>query len=138
MDPTLVGKEKGMSLLHRFQSRTAALSQGTVEEHQAVVELLALAAYSDATVSDRELDQLRSFDAAHASWDEAGFSVLQHLPVAIAAVRSGQVTVEQLAARITTPALRRQALDAVAQLLSADGVTSGESAFLDEVRAALG
>ena len=30
-----MGAHPGMSLLHGFQSRTAALSQGTVEEHQA-------------------------------------------------------------------------------------------------------
>ena len=126
-----------MSFLARFQKHTSALPTGSVEEHQAVVELLALAAFADASVTDAELDDLASFDATHGSWDDEGFSVLQHLPVAIAHARSGQSTVAELAGRITDPGLRAEALKAVTELLAVDGVTIEESAFLTEVRAAL-
>lgn len=126
-----------MSFLTRFQKHTADLPHATVEEHQAVVELLALAALADASVSDAEFGDLAAFDAKHSSWDADGFSVLQHLPVAIAHARSGQSTVADLAGRIHDAALRAEALKAVTELLAVDGVTDTESAFLNEVRAAL-
>jgi len=126
-----------MSFLTRFQKHTAELPHATVEEHQAVVELLALAAFADASVSDAELGDLATFDSTHASWDEAGFSVLQHLPVAIAHARSGQSTLAELAGRIHDTALRAEAVKAVTELLAVDGVTATESEFLTQVRAAL-
>ena len=126
-----------MSFLTRLQKHTAELPHASVEEHQAVVELLALAAFVDASVSDAEFGDLATFDATHSSWDAEGFSVLQHLPVAIARARSGQSTVAELAARIVDPGLRLEALKAVTELLAVDGVTSEESAFLTEVRTAL-
>ncbi|MCU1600624.1 MAG: hypothetical protein JWO22_1333 [Frankiales bacterium] len=126
-----------MSLLRRFQRHTSALPHASVEEHRAVVELLALAAYADASVTDGELGDLAEFDAQHDDWDDEGLSVLQHLPVAIAHARSGQSTVTELAARITDPTLRAEAVKAVTELLAVDGVTGSESAFLTEVRAAL-
>ncbi len=126
-----------MSFLSRFQRHTAELPHAPVEEHRAVVELLALAAFADASVSDAELSDLADFDASHSSWDDEGFSVLQHLPVAIAHARSGQSTVADLAARITDPTLRAEAVKAVTELLAVDGVSAEESTFLTEVRTAL-
>lgn len=127
-----------MSLLNRFQAHAAALPAASVGEHQAVVELLALAAYADDAVTDAEFDELAKFDSSHTSWDDAAFSILQHLPVAIAHARSGSATVAGLAEQITTPALRREAVAAITQLLAADGVNASESAFLTEVRRTLG
>ena len=126
-----------MSLLDRFRHHAAAVPQGSVDEHQAVVELLALAAFADAAVSDAEFAELAAFDTGHASWDLEGFSVLQHLPVAVARARSGQSTVADLAKRITTREVRREALAEVEKLLKVDGLTGQEPAFLSEVRAAL-
>ena len=125
-----------MSLLHRVHEQAASLSPGSVEEHQAVVELLALAAYVDNTVTDAEFEELAAFDASHAFWDDEAFSVLQHLPVAIAHARAGSTSIDQLAQLVTTPAVRRDAVKAVSSLLSADGVTADEGAFLQQVRRA--
>jgi hypothetical protein len=127
-----------MSLLNRFQTQAATLPVASVGEHEAVVELLALAAYVDDAVTDAEFEELATFDSSHVSWDDAAFSILQHLPVAIAHARSGSSTVAALAERITTPTLRQEAVAAVRRLLAADGVSAEESAFLTEVRQALG
>ncbi|MEA2497033.1 MAG: hypothetical protein QOJ29_4944 [Thermoleophilaceae bacterium] len=127
-----------MSLLNRFVTHTATLPDASVSEHQAVVELLALAAYADDAVTDEEFEELAVFDSSHTSWDAAEFSILQHLPVAIAHARYGTSTVTQLAERITIPALRKEAPAAVRRLLAVDGVTADESTFLAEARRALG
>ena len=36
------------------------------------------------TMTDAEFEELAQFDSGHASWDEPDFSILQHLPLAIA------------------------------------------------------
>jgi hypothetical protein len=126
-----------MSILHRVQTNTAALPDASVPEHQAVVELLALAAYADDAVTEEEFAELAAFDTGHASWDDAAFSVLQHLPVAIAHARAGTSTVADLAGRITNPELRSETVAAVEKLLAVDGVTGQESDFLSEVRRTL-
>jgi hypothetical protein len=125
-----------MSLLDRFRRHTTDLPEASADEHQAVVELLVLAAYADDAVTDAEFEELAQFDAGHVKWDEQEFSVLQHLPVAIAKARKGQ-TVSDLAGRLSTPAIRAEAAQAFASLLTVDGMAKAESDFLYEVQRAL-
>ena len=134
-------------LLDRLRHLSMSTSKQTnaTAEHEAAVDLLVLTAYADGRVDQVELESLDAFDADHADWDEGAFSVAQYLPVSLAKVRATlgdeaatDALITASAAAITTPILKAETLAACAALTGVNGVDAAESAFLDQLRTAIG
>jgi hypothetical protein len=136
-----------VSIFNRLGSAFGRAKEHTQvnEEHQAVVDLLVLTLYADERVSQEELEALAQFDLEHADWDGADFSVTEYLGPSIAKVRaavsSPQLTEQllvEVAAKITTPALRAAVPGYCEALAQADGqLSSGEAGIIDRIKRAL-
>ncbi|HTX00967.1 MAG TPA: hypothetical protein VMD59_19450 [Acidimicrobiales bacterium] len=129
--------------IHELAYRALAGSS-EVSEHQAVVELLVLTAYSDKAISTDELDALEEFDVEHAGWDEGSFSVQQYLPVAVAKVRraldeagGADRVLTDAASRINEASVRAEAVKACNELAELGGVDPTESAVISKIEGAL-
>jgi hypothetical protein len=113
-------------------------------EHEAIVELLVLTAFSDHRISQDELDALEIFDLEHSEWDSGAFSVHQYVPVAMAKVRraldsdgGADELLGDAAVRLSTPESRTEAVEACRALATTDGSDPSEVAFVIRLAAAL-
>lgn len=105
-------------------------SQGSADEHLAVLELLVATMYADGTLALSEGDQIAAFGAEH-GWNTPAFSFDQGFGTAVARVRSareeGSGGLDALLAetdgRITTPAIRAEIAAACRAVADADGTT---------------
>ena len=107
-------------------------------EHGAVLELLLLVIYADRCLSNAEQRALEAFDAEHADWDTATFSLQQYLGPATAAVRRAlaspaavEALLDEIDARVTTPELRADLPRLSRVIAGIDGdVAPSEEAFI--------
>jgi hypothetical protein len=131
-----------LDLVHR-SSTAAAAHTADSSEHEAVVDLVVLAAFADGTISEAELQALEQLDLDHAHWDQGEFSVIQYLPVAIAKARRAHEDaainelLEDVSRRITTRPLRVEALRYCVVEVADGGVTQDETRFIAQARRAL-
>ena len=142
------GKERFVSIFHRLGAAFGrAKEQSEVdEEHQAIVDLLVLTVYADERVSQEEMEALARFDVEHQDWDGGDFSVTEYLGPSIAKVRAAvgsPLDTDQLlrdvAAKVTTPALRSAVPGYCEAVAQADGqLSANEAGIIAKIRQALG
>ena len=121
-----------MSTMNTSESPTLGQPLISLRQRDAIIAICIMAALADGKCDDAERERIKQIVTQLTGTPEAADTVFQR-------VQCYQTTMQLEAAELTSPELRGSAFEMAAGLVNADGVvTSGESAFLDALAAALG